>query len=48
MAYTRELVTELSDADYNRLYEEESVKEDLLSSLLQCEESDVKENFKFN
>ena len=46
MAYTRELVTELSDADYNRLYEEESVKEDLLSSLLQCEESEVKERLK--
>ena len=43
MEYTRELVTELSDADYNRLYEEESVKEDLLSSLLQREESQKKD-----
>jgi len=46
MAYTRELVTTLTDSDYNRLYSEESVDETQMSSLLGCAENEVKDRIK--
>ena len=46
MAYTRQLVTELKAVDFNRLYKEEEVKEDLLSEFMRCEPKQVKSRLK--
>ena len=42
MAYTRELVTTLTDSDYDRLYSEESVDETQMSSFLDVQKMKLK------